>query len=92
MQFTITRKTGIIGFITSLSVYINNKKVGSLRNGETKEFTFPEEFCEVRVGQGYVKSKPLMIKTGTKLVAKASLFGIYFPLFSRNAFYLEEIQ
>lgn len=92
MQITITRQTGVVGISMALTVYINDVKVGTLKNGETATYTTNEPECSVRVAQAYVTSKPVTLTKDTKLVAKASLFGVFFSFLARKAFYLEEVQ
>lgn len=96
MNITVKRQTGLGGSAMGLAVYINGEKVGHLDNDETATYTISQESVELKVGQGWLKSKPIQVSAGQTAVAKFSMLGSLFatlqtliPGFPIKSFYLE---
>ncbi len=49
-------------------IYINNKKVGSISNGETKEFQINTANCSIYAKIDWCKTEPLTIKFDDKSI------------------------
>lgn len=92
MSFTLVRDTGIVGSISRLDVYINNEKVGKIANNETATFELPHDGAEVKVGLSWVKSHPVKVSNGQKVVIKGSVLGSYLVIFGMKSFILHVEQ
>ncbi|MDO4432389.1 MAG: hypothetical protein Q4B80_03610 [Aerococcaceae bacterium] len=92
MEFTLVRDTGIVGSISKLDVYINNEKVGKIANNAKVIFELPHDGAEVKVGMSWVKSRPVKVSNGQKVVIKGSILGSYFVLFGMKSFILHVEQ
>lgn len=96
MKFTLTRNTGFVGKYANLDVFINGQSVGFLKREETRDFTFEGDVAELRVGQGFVKSEPILVKDRDIVFAKSSFLHLimsgtllFFFFFYKKVFYLE---
>lgn len=96
MKFTLVRNTGIIGMLVDLDVHVNGQKVGSLKRNEIREFTFEGDSVELRAGQSFMKSEPVIVQDGGTVVAKSSFLNLllsmsilFFFFFYKKVFYLE---
>ncbi len=58
-KIEITRTSQVINFGRGISIYINNKKVGKLKDGETTTFEINQGANEIYAQIDWCKTKPL---------------------------------
>ena len=64
----ISRTTQLINKSRAYIIYINDKKVGSINNGETKEFQVNTANCSIYVKIDWCKTKPLILSVSDKAI------------------------
>lgn len=80
----------------AIGIYINDKKVDTIRDGETKSFELDSEKNEIYVKIDWCKTKPLKINTeeneitrlelGSNLSGWNLLFGINYIIFKTSEY------
>ncbi len=86
----------------AIGIYINNKKVDTIRDGETKSFEVDTEENEISAKIDWCKTKPIKIKTAENEISRLELgsnlsgwkliFSIYYVLFNTSEYlYLKKV-
>jgi hypothetical protein len=79
-QVSIRRERQFFGFMRSLPVYIDGRKLGELKSGEQKTFAVPPGEHELYVKMDWCKSKPLRVSTtageAAELVCGSPISGL----------------
>ena len=80
----------------AIGIYINDKKVDTIRDGETKSFELDSEKNEIYVKIDWCKTKPLKIITtenettklelGSNLSGWKLFLGIYYVIFNTSEY------
>jgi len=80
----------------AIGIYINNKKVNTIRDGETKSFELNADENEIYVKIDWCKTKPLKIESvenetiklelGSNLSGWKLLLGIYYITFKTSEY------
>lgn len=71
-EIKIKRETGFVGIIGKFPVFINDQKVGAIKNGDEAIFPIEGEEAVVRVGSAPMKTKPVTVKAGQTLLIETN--------------------
>jgi len=95
-QIEITRIKQYANKVRAIGIYIDNKKVDTIRDGETKKIELDSEDNEIYVKIDWCKTKPLKIITkenetarfelGSNLSGWKLLIGIYYVIFNSSEY------
>ena len=78
-EIKIKRGTGFVGIIGKFPIFINDQKVGVIKNGDEAVFPIEGEEAVVRVGAAPMKTKPVTVKAGQTLLIETNFtnFSVY---------------
>lgn len=78
-EIKIKRETGFVGIIGKFPIFINDQKVGAIKNGDEAVFPIEGEEAVVRVGAAPMKTKPVTVKSGQTLLIETNFtnFSVY---------------
>ena len=71
-EIKIKRETGFVGIIGKFPIFINDQKVGAIKNGDEAIFPIEGEEAVVRVGAAPMKTKPVTVKAGQTLLIETN--------------------
>ncbi|EGP66374.1 conserved domain protein [Streptococcus sp. oral taxon 056 str. F0418] len=71
-EIKIKRGTGFVGIIGKFPIFINDRKVGAIKNGDEAVFPIEGEEAVVRVGAAPMKTKPVTVKAGETLLIETN--------------------
>lgn len=71
-EIKIKRGTGFVGIIGKFPIFINDQKVGAIKNGDEAIFPIEGEEAVVRVGSAPMKTKPVTVKSGQTLLIETN--------------------
>ena len=71
-EIKIKRGTGFVGIIGKFPIFINDQKVGVIKNGDEAVFPIEGEEVVVRVGAAPMKTKPVTVKAGETLLIETN--------------------
>ena len=89
----IKRNTGILGAGSRIKIYINDKKVATIKQNKQVELELPADEAKVSVSQLGVRSNELIVKEGqvveiiTRSWTYVSLILFFIILASASVFY-----
>lgn len=78
-EIKVKRGTGFVGIIGKFPIFINDQKVGAIKNGDEAVFPIEGEEAVVRVGAAPMKTKPVTVKAGQTLLIETNFtnFSVY---------------
>ena len=78
-EIKVKRGTGFVGIIGKFPIFINDQKVGVIKNGDEAVFPIEGEEAVVRVGAAPMKTKPVTVKAGQTLLIETNFtnFSVY---------------
>ena len=71
-EIKVKRGTGFVGIIGKFPIFINDQKVGAIKNGDEAVFPIEGEEAVVRVGAAPMKTKPVTVKAGQTLLIETN--------------------
>ena len=71
-EIKIKHGTGFVGIIGKFPIFINDQKVGEIKNGDEAVFPIEGEEAVVRVGVAPMKAKPVTVKAGETLLIETN--------------------
>ena len=71
-EIKVKRGTGFVGIIGKFPIFINEQKVGVIKNGDEAVFPIEGEEAVVRVGAAPMKTKPVTVKAGQILLIETN--------------------
>ena len=74
-KIKVKRGTGFVGIIGKFPIFINDQKVGVIKNGDEAVFPIEEE-AVVRVGAAPMKTKPVTVKAGQTLLIETNFTNV----------------
>ena len=79
-EIKVKRGTGFVGIIGKFPIFINDQKVGVIKNGDEAVFPIEGEEAVVRVGAAPMRTKPVTVKAGQTLLLETNVtnFAIFF--------------
>lgn len=75
-KIKVKRGTGFVGIIGKFPIFINDQKVGVIKNGDEAVFPIEEEEAVVRVGAAPMKTKPVTVKAGQTLLIETNFINV----------------
>ena len=75
-EIKIKRGTGFVGIIGKFPIFINDQKVGVIKNGDEAVFPIEGEEAVVRVGAAPMKTKPVTVKAGQTLLIETNFTNV----------------
>ena len=71
-EIKIKHGTGFVGIIGKFPIFINEQKVGVIKNGDEAVFPIAANEAEVRAGSAPMKTKPVTVKAGQTLLIETN--------------------
>jgi len=75
-EIKVKRGTGFVGIIGKFPIFINDQKVGAIKNGDEAVFPIEGEEAVVRVGAAPMKTKPVTVKAGQTLLIETNFTNV----------------
>ena len=75
-EIKVKRGTGFVGIIGKFPIFINDQKVGIIKNGDEAVFPIEGEEVVVRVGAAPMKTKPVTVKAGQTLLIETNFINV----------------
>ena len=75
-EIKVKRGTGFVGIIGKFPIFINDQKVGVIKNGDEAVFPIEGDEAVVRVGAAPMKTKPVTVKAGQTLLIETNFINV----------------
>ena len=78
-EIKVKRGTGFVGIIGKFPIFINDQKLGAIKNGDEAVFPIAANEAEVRAGSAPMKTNPVTVKAGQTLLIETNFtnFSVY---------------